>query len=78
MNAPAAPDALRAKLSEARIADDVFGEMRQANLARWPSGAAVDFDQAVALHLALPKHKQLGWVMRQAVAQRREGNRERR
>ena len=71
MNAPAAPDALRLKLSDARIADDVFDDMRSANLARWPSGAAVDFDQAVALHKGLPKHKQLGWVMRQAVAQRR-------
>ncbi|HET7098192.1 MAG TPA: methylaspartate mutase subunit E [Casimicrobiaceae bacterium] len=71
MNAPAAPDTLRPKLSEARIADDVFAEMRKANLARWPSGAGVDFDAAVALHQALPKHKQLGWVMREAVAQRR-------
>ena len=71
MNAPAAADALRQKLSDARIADDVFAQMRKANLARWPSGAAVDFDEAVALHRALPKHKQLGWAMRQAVAQRR-------
>ncbi|HET7033133.1 MAG TPA: methylaspartate mutase subunit E [Casimicrobiaceae bacterium] len=71
MNAPAAPDALRPKLSEGRIADDHFAEMRKANLARWPSGAGVDFDQAVALHKALPRHKQLGWVMREAVAQRR-------
>ena len=71
MNAPAAPDTLRPKLSEARIADDVFAEMRKANLTRWPSGAGVDFNAAVALHKALPKHKQLGWVMREAVTQRR-------
>ena len=71
MNAPAAADALRPKLSDERIADDLFAEMRKANLARWPSGAGVDFDQAVALHKALPRHKQLGWVMREAVAQRR-------
>jgi methylaspartate mutase epsilon subunit len=71
MNAPTAPDTLRPKLSEARIADDVFADMRKANLARWPSGAGVDFDEAVAVHKALPRHKQLGWVMREAVAQRR-------
>jgi methylaspartate mutase epsilon subunit len=69
MNAP--PDATRPPLSEARIADDTFGEMRRANLARWPSGADVDFDEAVALHKALPQHKQLGWVMKKAVAERR-------
>ena len=71
MNAPASPDTLRPKLSEGRIADDVFADMRKANLARWPSGAGVDFDEAVALHKALPTHKQLGWVMREAVTQRR-------
>ncbi|HVN33708.1 MAG TPA: methylaspartate mutase subunit E [Casimicrobiaceae bacterium] len=71
MNAPASPDTLRPKLSEGRIADDVFADMRKANLARWPSGAGVDFDEAVALHKALPTHKRLGWVMREAVTQRR-------
>ena len=71
MNAPAPPDATRLPLSEARIDDDTFAAMRRANLARWPSGADVDFDAAVALHKQLPRHKQLGWVMRQAVAERR-------
>jgi methylaspartate mutase epsilon subunit len=71
MNAPTAPDATRLPLSEARIADDAFHQMRTANLARWPSGADVDFDRAVDLHKKLPRHKQLGWVMRQAVAEGR-------
>ena len=71
MNAPAAPDATRLPLSEARIDDGAFAEMRRANLARWPSGAGVDFDAAVALHKALPPHKQLGRVMREAVARGR-------
>ena len=44
MNAPTAPDATRLPLSEARIADGAFDQMRIANLARWPSGADVDFD----------------------------------
>ncbi len=71
MNAPAAPDSVRSPLSEGRIGDDEFAAMRRANLARWPSGAGVDFDAAVELHQRLPRHKQLGWVMRRAVAERR-------
>ncbi|MDE2002874.1 MAG: methylaspartate mutase subunit E [Betaproteobacteria bacterium] len=45
--------------------------MRRANLARWPTGAEVDFDAAVARHQAMPLHKRLGWVMREAAAQGR-------
>lgn len=71
MNAPAAPEAARLPLSEARIPDEVFAVMRRENLARWPTGADVDFDATVGLHKALPRHKQLGWVMRHAVAERR-------
>jgi len=71
MNAPAAPDSVRTPLSEARIDHDAFAAMRRANLARWPSGADVDFDAAVDLHKRLPQHKQLGWVMRRAVDERR-------
>ncbi len=58
-------------LSAARIDADVFDEMRRANLARWPTGAEVDIDDAVAFHKSLPRHKQLGWVMRQADAEGR-------
>ncbi|HET9663370.1 MAG TPA: methylaspartate mutase subunit E [Burkholderiales bacterium] len=71
MNAPAAPDLRRVPLSEARIPDDVFEAMRRDNLARWPTGAEVSFEAAVARHQALPKYKQLGWVMREAERQRR-------
>ena len=70
MNAPVTPD-FKLPLSAARIPDDVFAHMRRENLARWPSGAEVDFDAAVARHQALPRHKQLGWVMREADRQRR-------
>jgi methylaspartate mutase epsilon subunit len=52
---------------EARIADDVFLRMRRDNLARWPTGADVDFDAAVERHRSLPRHKRLAWVMREAV-----------
>lgn len=71
MNAPAAPDALGLPFAETRIPDDAFAQMRRANLARWPTGAEVDFAAAVERHLALPRHKQLAWVMRRAHAERR-------
>ncbi len=69
MNAPSAVEA-RLPLSQARIPGDVFARMRRENLARWPTGAEVDFAAAVARHQALPPHKRLGWVMREA---RRQG-----
>jgi methylaspartate mutase epsilon subunit len=71
MNAPATPDATRRPLSQTRIADDEFAAMRRANLARWPTGAEVDFDAAVEVHQTLPPHKQLAAVLRQADAERR-------
>ena len=70
MNAPSERDAVR-PLSQARIPDDIFAAMRRENLARWPTGNRVDFDEAVALQKALPAHKQLGPVMRRAAAERR-------
>ncbi len=71
MNAPSTPEATRLPLSQARIADDTFAGMRRDNLARWPTGAEVNFEQALARHRALPPHKQLAWVMRRAIADRR-------
>jgi methylaspartate mutase epsilon subunit len=72
MNAPAAPEAAtRLPFSEAPIPEDAFRAMRRENLARWPTGAEVDFDAAVERHRALPRHKQLAWVMREADRQRR-------
>lgn len=54
-----------------RIPDDAFAMMREKNLARWPTGAEIDIEEAAAYHRALPEHKQLGWVMRQADAEGR-------
>ena len=71
MNAPSTLEATRAPLAQSRIADDEFAQMRRDNLARWPTGGEVDLAQAVARHQALPPHKQLAWVMRRAVADRR-------
>ena len=61
---------LERPLTAAEIPADEFALMRKANLARWPTGAEVDIDEAAAFHRSLPKRKQLGWVMREAV---REG-----
>lgn len=58
-------------LSEARIEDDEFAEMRKSNLARWPTGAEVNLDEAAAYLKALPDHKNLAWVIREAVNQGR-------
>lgn len=68
---PAQPDVDTWPLSAKRIPDDIFEVMREKNLARWPTGAEIDIDEAAAYQLALPKHKQLGWVMRQADAEGR-------
>jgi len=70
MNAASLPER-KLPLSARRIPDDAFAAMRRENLARWPTGRDVDLDEAAALHQALPKHKRLAWVLRQAVAERR-------
>jgi methylaspartate mutase epsilon subunit len=72
-NAPS-PDALArgdATLSQDAIDADRFAEMRRENLARWPTGRAVDLDRAVERHRSLPPHKRLAAVMRAAHAERR-------
>lgn len=67
----AAPETAAPPLSEAALAEDFFQAERKHNLARWPTGADVDFEAAVELHRALPRHKQLAWVMREADRERR-------
>jgi methylaspartate mutase epsilon subunit len=57
--------------SAGQIPEDLFAKLRQENLARWPSGAEVDLDEAVDYHLSLPDHKRLPWVLRQAEAEGR-------
>ncbi len=61
----------RAPFSQREIAADDFAIMRKENLARWPTGALVDFDAAVARHKSLPRHKQLAHVFREAEAANR-------
>jgi methylaspartate mutase epsilon subunit len=66
-----APERAREPLGDDRIDADRFAAMRRENLARWPTGAQVDLDEAAARHRALPRHKQLAQVMRAAHAERR-------
>ena len=61
----------KASISEKRIDDSEFLEMRKANLLRWPTGADVDFESALERQKSLPDHKRLDLVMRKAVAQGR-------
>ena len=67
---PSHPDE-RWSFSAAQIPEDLFDELRAANLARWPTGGEFDLDEAAAYQRALPEHKQLGAVMRKAAAERR-------
>jgi methylaspartate mutase epsilon subunit len=72
MNASVTPEAIaQLPLTEARIPQDVFDVMRRENLARWPTGMEVDFQAALDRQRALPRHKQLGSVMREAARQGR-------
>ena len=58
-------------ISEKRIDESEFLEMRKANLLRWPTGADVDFERALERQKSLPDHKRLDLVMRKAVTQGR-------
>ena len=60
-----------ASISEKRIDESEFLEMRKANLLRWPTGSGVDFERALERQKSLPDHKRLNLVMRKAVAQGR-------
>jgi methylaspartate mutase epsilon subunit len=58
-------------LTQNQIPADEFEQMRRENLARWPTGGLVDIDEAVALHKAMPAHKQLAQVLRNALKEGR-------
>jgi len=71
MNDAARVESKRLPLTTERIPDDVFAAMRRENLARWPTGAEVDLEEALDFHRALPPHKNLSAVMRRADAEGR-------
>ena len=71
MNDQPSAQVLIPPLSEAAIAADDFHRARAMNLARWPTGAEIDFAAAVERHRALPPHKRLADAMRRAHRERR-------
>lgn len=72
MNSVLAPERQRQRpLGDAAIDADAFAAMRRDNLARWPTGPAVDLDEAAEYLRALPAHKDLARVTRAAHAERR-------
>ena len=71
MNDQPSAQVLMPPLSEAAIAADDFHRARATNLARWPTGAEIDFAAAVERHRALPPHKRLADAMRRAHRERR-------
>ena len=71
MNYASPLDKEQRPLSAEQIPGDLFAKLRAENLARWPTGAEIDLDEAAEYHLSLPDHKRLPWVMRQAEAEGR-------
>jgi methylaspartate mutase epsilon subunit len=71
MNKLGKPSDARAPFSAAQIPLDQFHRLRKENLARWPTGAEIDLDEAVAYHLTMPEKKRLPAVMRKAEAEGR-------
>lgn len=71
MGSAAPAESSRLPFSAARIPDDAFDAMRRENLARWPTGAEVDLDEAVDFHGSLPAHRSLAAAMRRADAEGR-------
>jgi len=58
-------------LSAAPIPWDEFAALRRQNLARWPTGAEVNIEEAVAFHKTMPAHRNLAYAMRRAAAEGR-------
>ena len=71
MNKLSKPLDARVPFSAEQLPLDEFERMRRENLARWPTGAEIDFDEAVAYHKAMPAHKRLPAVMQKAAAEGR-------
>ena len=48
------------ELQNKRLTNDEFYGLQKEILTQWPTGAAVDFDEAVEFHKSLPEHKNFG------------------
>lgn len=56
-------------LSMTRWDEDRFQRVRRSVLAKWPTGATVDLDEAAGYHGAMPQTKNTAWRLRQARAE---------
>ncbi len=54
-----------------RLDPDLFASQRAEALASWPTGAAVDLDEAVAYQSRIPESRRFSLAMREAAANRR-------
>lgn len=54
-----------------RLGDDAFLAQRKEVLARWPTGAAIDLDDAVRFHHAMPPFKNVSRTVISALEERR-------
>ena len=48
------------ELQNKRLTNDEFYGLQKEILTQWPTGAAVNFDEAVEFHKSLPEHKNFG------------------
>ena len=71
MNAPSAPEANAAAVAAAHSGRRVRRDAARESRALADGRATSIWTRRSALHRALPQHKQLAWVMRRAVAERR-------
>ncbi|HSV92496.1 MAG TPA: hypothetical protein VLH81_05450, partial [Desulfobacterales bacterium] len=54
-----------------RLDSDLFASQRAEALASWPTGAAVDLDEAVVYQSRIPESRRFAGAMREAAANRR-------
>ena len=57
------------ELQNKRLTNDEFYGLQKEILTQWPTGAAVNFDEAVEFHKSLPEHKNFGKKLIKAKAE---------
>ena len=57
------------ELQNKRLTNDEFYGLQKEILTQWPTGAAVNFDEAVEFHKSLPENKNFGKKLSKAKAE---------